>query len=448
LLDQHPQIKTTVIIAREDIPGDKRLVAYYVTTDAQPIPASDLRQFLSQELPGYMVPSAFILLAALPLTPNGKIDRRALPAPAQESAPNQTFLPPRDEFEVQLTKIWERVLGVRSISITDNFFELGGHSLLAIRLFSEIEQVWGKHLPLAILFQAQTVEELAVFLRPKQATKVKPWKSLVRMKAGDPTKPPLFFIHAIWGNILFYRNFSPYLETDRPIYGLQAQGLDGNQKPLTSIVEMATNYINEIQSVQPQGPYLLLGFSFGGLIAFEIAQQLHNRGQEIQLLALVDPSSPNLRQSDSDVSKVSQTSLLKKTATHLWTLLSLSVADKMEYVWERLRWNLTIGNINIIYKTYLRYVKGAENELRLIEIAQANYQAKIGYIPTPYPGKITLLKAEDSGIGSEYNAESEWKLLTNLGIEVESLPGSHVGIVQEPNVRVLCAKLNVLLNQE
>ncbi len=448
LLDRHPQIKTTVIIAREDIPGDKRLVAYYVATDAQPIPASDLRQFLSQELPGYMVPSAFIILAALPLTPNGKIDRRALPAPTQESAPNQTFLPPRDEFEIQLTKIWERVLGVRSISITDNFFELGGHSLLAIRLFSEIEQVWGKHLPLAILFQAQTVEELAVFLRPKQATKVKPWKSLVRMKSGDPTKPPLFFIHAIWGNILFYRNFSPYLETDRPIYGLQAQGLDGNQKPLTSIVEMATNYINEIQSVQPQGPYLLLGFSFGGLIAFEIAQQLHNRGQEIQLLALVDPSSPNLRQSDSDVSKISQTSLLKKTATHLWTLLSLSVADKMEYVWERLCWNLTIGNINIIYKAYLRYVKGAENELRLIEIAQANYQAKIGYIPTPYPGKITLLKAEDSGIGSEYNAESEWKLLTNVGIDVESLPGSHAGIVQEPNVRVLCAKLNTLLNQE
>ncbi len=445
LLDQHPQIKTTIVIAREDIPGDKRLVAYYVTTDAQQIPTSDLRQFLSQ-LPGYMVPSAFVLLSALPLTANGKIDSRALPAPEHEAASNLTFLAPRDEFEVQLTKIWEQVLGVRSISVTDNFFELGGHSLLAIRLFSEIERVCGKSIPLATLFQAQTVKELAVFLRPKQA--VKPWKSLVKMKSGDSTKPPLFFIHAIWGNILFYRNFSPYLETDRPVYGLQAQGLDGKQKPLTSIAEMATNYIEEIQSIQPHGPYLLLGFSFGGLIAFEIAQQLHDRGQEIQLLALVDPSSPNLPQSDSDGSTISRTSLLTKITVHLRTLLYLNVAEKIEYVWERLHWNLTIGKINIIYKAYLRYIKGAVNELRLIEIAQANYRAKIGYMPTPYPGKITLLTAEDRGIGSEYDAESDWKFLTSVGVDVESVPGSHIGIVQEPNVQVLCSKLNVWLNQE
>lgn len=446
LLDRHPQIKTTVIIAREDIPGDKRLVAYYVTTNAQPIPIADLRQFLSQELPGYMIPSTFILLAALPLTANGKIDSRALPAPVHDLEPKPSFLAPRDKFEVQLTKIWEQVLGVRSISVTDNFFELGGHSLLAIRLFSEIERVCGKSIPLATLFQAQTVEELAVFLRPKQA--IKPWKSLVKMKSGDSTKPPLFFIHAIWGNILFYRNFSPYLETDRPVYGLQAQGLDGKQKPLTSIAEMATNYIEEIQSIQPHGPYLLLGFSFGGLIAFEIAQQLHDRGQEIQLLALVDPSSPNLPQSDSDGSTISRTSLLTKTTIHLRTLLYLSIAEKIEYVWERLHWNLTIGKINIIYKAYLRYIKGAVNELRLIEIAQANYRAKIGYMPTPYPGKITLLKAEDRGIGSEYDAESDWKFLTSVGVDVESVPGSHIGIVQEPNVQVLCSKLNVWLNQE
>ena len=244
VLNQHPNIKASIVIAREDVPGDKRLVAYIVPNPEQTPTSSEIRQFLKQRLPDYMIPAAFVMLEALPLTPNGKIDRRALAVPEYSREDGErTFLAPRNRLEMQLTQIWEEVLGVKPIGITDNFFELGGHSLIAVRLFVEIEKLCGKNLPLATLFQAQTIEELAAVIG--QDGWSAPWSSLVKIQPGD-SKPPLFCVHPIGGNVLEYYQMAHYLGQDQPVYGLQALGLDGKQVPLTSIEDMAYQPIEDI----------------------------------------------------------------------------------------------------------------------------------------------------------------------------------------------------------
>ncbi len=440
ILSSHPQIQQAVAIAANTLEGDKYLAAYVVEQGASNLTNRDLRAFVKAKLPDYMIPATFVMLDTLPLTPNGKVDRRALPAPEySRQASRDTIVAPRDDIELELTKIWERVLGIQPIGIVDNFFELGGHSLMAVKLVTEIEKTFGQTILLSTLFQSQTIEELGILLKPQAVTKK--WTSLVEIKSGNPTKIPLFCIHAVWGNILFCRSLTNHLETDRPIYGLQSRGLDGEHKPCTSIPEMATNYIQEIQTIQPQGPYLLTGFSLGGVIAFEIAQQLQAQGQEIQLLALVDTSCPNLGSQPAD-----RPPLLAKTANHVKTLLDLSMQEKINYIWERLTWNLTLGNVNLPYKLYLRYIKRSRSELRLLEVYWANYLTQYNYIPQPYLGKITLFKAEDIDIGSEEDPRSRWELLASDGVDVLPVTGSHADIMDEPNVRVLAEKFNPYLN--
>ncbi|WP_310484500.1 amino acid adenylation domain-containing protein [Chamaesiphon sp. VAR_48_metabat_403] len=443
-LANHPSVREVKVIVREDRPGDKRLVAYIIAR-ANQISDRDLRAFLLARLPDYLIPSAFVPIDLFPLTPNGKVDRGALPIPTTDLQPDtNTFVAPRNEIERQLVQIWERVLDVRPIGVTDNFFELGGHSMIAVRLFNEIEKVVGKNILLSTLFQAQTIAELAVVCSPQAANPTN-WEFLVEMKRGNPDKAPLFCIHAIWGNILFYRNFTKYLDTDRPIYGVQSRGLNGNQTPCTSIPEMAANYVREIRSLQPQGPYLILGFSLGGLIALEVAQQLQAEGQTIQLLALLDPTSPNLMELNAELKTIANTSILTKTTDHIRRLLKLSLSDKITYVKERLYWNLKLGRANFLYKAYLRYIKGAITELRLMEVYWANYLTQDTYLPQPYIGKISLFLVEDPGIGGEDNSEAEWGFLASEGITVELFPGAHIEIMEEPNVRMLCAKFNSYL---
>ncbi len=466
VLGRHPSIQDVKVIDREDRPGDKRLVAYIVLdrstnpTDnlssatltagsSATLTASgrELRTFLQSRLPDYLIPSAFVEMDNLPLTLNGKVDRRALPAPEYiRQDASDSRVAPRNDVERQLVEIWERVLDVQPVGIRDNFFELGGHSLMAVRLFTEIEKSFGKSILLSTLFQAQTIEDLAVILRPEESVPPTAWKSLVEMQSGNPAKRPLFCIHAVWGNILFCRSFINYLETDRTVYGLQSKGLDGEHPPCTSIPEMATNYIKEIKSVQPQGPYLLSGFSLGGLIAFEIAQQLQAQGQEIELLALVDPTTPNLTSSEPDSPTTTRTPLLTKTISHFKTILNLTARKKVDYVWQRLCWNLTLGNANLLYKAYLRYIKRSLSELRLVNVYWANYLTQYSYMPKPYLGKITLFQAEDIEVGSEENTQSRWELFASDGVDIVPVVGSHADLMDEPNVRVLSAKFKHYLN--
>jgi amino acid adenylation domain-containing protein len=225
MLAQHPAVQQAVVVDRE-ITGDRRLIGYVAAAASAPS-GSELKVFLRARLPEYMIPAGFVFMEKLPLTPNGKVDRRALPQPEGTGAERENgFLAPRDAIELQLANAWENTLGVKPIGIKDNFFELGGHSLLAVRLFAQIEKVFGKKLPLATLFQAPDVENFAKLLR--QEGWLPSWSSLVPIQPNG-SRPPFFCVHAHGGNVLNFKDLARHLGPDQPFYGLQAQGLDGSR---------------------------------------------------------------------------------------------------------------------------------------------------------------------------------------------------------------------------
>jgi len=292
VLGQHPAVREAVVLALEEEPGYKRLVAY-VVFQREPCPTiDDLRGFVKQKLPEYMMPAVFVPLEAMPLMLNGKIDRRALPAPERiRPELEKAFVAPRDALEVQLTHLWEEILNVKPVGVRDNFFELGGHSLAAVRLFALIESRLGKRLPLAAVFQAATIEHLATIFRQHVTSAAQ--SSLVAIQSGG-SKRPLFLIHPAGGHVFPYVHLAQCLGLDQPCYGLQAKGLEEGQELHTRIEDMATYYIKALQTVQPEGPYTLGGWSMGGVVAFEMAQQLHAQGQRVAFLALLDARIPKI----------------------------------------------------------------------------------------------------------------------------------------------------------
>jgi aspartate racemase len=436
VLEQHPDVRETVVTALEDISGDKRLVAYVVSKLPSneinsTVLTKELRNFLKEKLADYMVPSAFVMLAALPLTPNGKVDRRALPAPNQvRQEPEETFVAPQDELELQLTKIWEKVLGVQPIGVRDNFFELGGHSLLAVRLFAEIEQIFGKNLPLATLLQATTVEELASVLRQEGWSA--PWSSLVAIQSSG-SKPPLFCIHPIGGNVLEYLNLVRYLGSEQPVYGLQAQGLDGKQAPLNRVEDMATHYIKEIRAFQPEGPYFLAGFSFGGAVAFEMARQLHAQGQKVAWLALCDTHSPKLREN--------HVSFLESIRIRLSHLLQLEPQEKLNYIQSWVRWHMHKGD----YKEFLR--NQLPESLLNFDILDANFQATKNYVPQVYSESVTLFRCRVQDPKFSHDPQLGWGEFVSGQLKIHDVPGDHDGMLREPRVRALAEKLKLCLDK-
>lgn len=284
VLGQHPSVRQAVVLAREDTPGDKRLVAYIVTDQGQPLAIKHLHLYLKEKLPEYMLPSTFMLLDALPLTPNGKVDRRALPAPepAMRTA-EDAFVAPTLLVHYQLLHIWEELLDARPIGIRDNFFYLGGHSLLAARLVDRIEQVFGKKLPLATLFAGPTIEHVADALQRQADT----WSPVVTVQAGT-SKRPFFFLHGDYKGGAFYCfPLARDLGSDQPFYAIEPCKFAGLPIPPT-IEVMAAAHIESLRAVQPQGPYLLGGFCNGGLVAYEMARQLHAAGETVDLLVLID----------------------------------------------------------------------------------------------------------------------------------------------------------------
>jgi amino acid adenylation domain-containing protein len=417
----HPQVRETVVIAREDEPGNKRLVAYVVTTEAKAPSTSEWRQHLQQTLPDYMIPAVFVQLAALPLTPNCKIDRRALPAPQQtrlEAA--DSFVAPRNELESQLTELWEEFLKIKPISITDNFFELGGDSLLAMSLFVKIAELCQTQLPLSAIFQAPTIESLAKVLSSE--TSLSNWYSLVPVQPiSDPLvgnidqQPPLFIIH--WLN---HRELYQQLGVNRPIYGLHYGIADASNRvpTLPTIEDLAAHYIKEMRGIQSQGPYYLIGHSWGGTIAYEMARQLVAQGHEVDLLALLD-------------------TYLQKS---IWKVLPL--AQKLKNIRQ-------IGLFGLIKRLKLKtkfYTVNDKDSLGDLTHADLFIKYRLtsaaidNYIPKPYSGRVILFQASDSCILINYSVETPEVILKKFvtgTMEVHQIPGDHHSILKQPNVSIV-----------
>ena len=252
VLDEHQSVRQSVILASEDERGDKRLVGYVVGDGGATAPS--LKRYLREKLPEYMVPETILILEAIPLTSNGKVDRKRLPSmkDAGRHLGQGGVAAPRDVLELQLTQIWEGVLGIHPIGIKDDFFDLGGHSLLAVSLMARIRNVVGRQLPLSALFQGRTVENLAAMLR--RETSSLPWSCLVEIQASG-SKPPLFFVHPGGGNTLCYLDLARCLGPDQPFYGFQSPGLYGERVLYARIEDMSAHYIEALRAIQPEGPY-------------------------------------------------------------------------------------------------------------------------------------------------------------------------------------------------
>ncbi|HAF13803.1 MAG TPA: non-ribosomal peptide synthetase [Blastocatellia bacterium] len=440
VLREHSFVRDVAVVARQG-----KLVAYVVGSAEQLGDGaklwSELRGFIKAKLPEYMSPAIFVELDALPLTPSGKVDRRALPIP-DESRPDlqQAYVGPRDRLEEQLVTLWTNVLQLKSIGVRDNFFELGGHSLLAARLFAQIENRFGKHLPLATLFQSPTIEQLANALRDSGTSKA--WSSLVAIQP-EGSRPPLFCVHAAGANVLIYRPLSRHLGNDQPVYALQAQGLDGQARPLTRVEDMAALYIKEMRAFQPEGPYFLLGASFGGLAIYEMAQQLLAQDQEVALLAMLNTSCPVY-------------TLAKRMRCHVGHLMQhgprfyameVGKAVKRRLTKQVAEENNASGNSSAPdpeIQKLLEKDSGADESL--VRTVVAILAAEGQYVPARqvYPGKITLFWAHDAGRDFEDNRLA-WRRIAAGGFDLHVVPGTHTSMREEPNVAVLVEKLKPCL---
>lgn len=437
-LVQQPMVYQTAVVARADGRKSKRLVAYVVPNQEPAPTVSELRRLLKEKLPDYMVPAHFVTLDALPLTHNGKVNRRDLEKrPLIGAALDDEFVPPRNPVELELVRIWQALLDVNPIGVRDNFFDLGGHSLLAVRLMSRIEARFGGNLPLTTLFQSPTIEELALVVgQDELPASVSAFSCLVPIQPmGQRT--PFFAIHALGGGVFSYMALSRRLGVEQPFYGMQAVGLNGEGEPFNRIEAMAAHYIEAMQSVQPEGPYQLGGWSSGGIIAFEMAQQLHNAGHEVALLALIDSyalNEPAPKQKEMDVlaQMVEDLSDLVEDAAPgvRKRVQRLSAEEQVQELLQK------ANALNLLPPEISR-----QQAPHLLKVFTANNQAASYYSTQPYAGRITLLYANQVPINDPTRG---WSQLAQGGLELYSIPSGHFEMLEEPVVERVAERLAAL----
>jgi thioesterase domain-containing protein len=453
VLSEHRSVNQSVVIAREDERGDNRLLGYVVVEEATS--TSELRKYLKERLPEYMLPEAIIALDEVPVTANGKIDRKKLPPPSgARQLLNKSIVDPRDHLELQLVNIWENVLGVHPIGATDNFFDLGGHSLLAVSLMARIRNVMGRDLPLSALFQGGTIESLASMLRRESNSAS--WSCLVELQASG-SQPPLFFVHPAGGNVLCYLDLARRLGRDQPFYGLMAPGLNGEQSLYTRVEDLAAHYIETLKTVQPEGPYILGGWSFGGIVAYEMAQQLVAQGQKVSHLLLLDSGART--SSGEDI----EDEVEDDDAALLVNLLS----EDLPISTENLRQFQGDEQIDYILKRAMEeHLAPPDVEVAqarsLLRVYRTNEKAGRKYVPQVYPDTITLFKTAKPTVtpSSDGSAASErmkkiiqdptmgWGELVAGGVRVVDVPGTHITMVRPPHIETLAMRIRACLNGE
>jgi thioesterase domain-containing protein len=437
-----------VVTVREDTPGNKRLVAY-IRANSGEYSMPDLKSQLRLHLPDYMIPSTFVFVSEFPLTPNKKIDYKALPVPEQ-TRPDLTsnYVEPRNSTEQKLAGIWESILGVHPVGIADNFFDLGGHSLLAVKLFSQIEVAFEQKLPLATLFRAPTVEEIARIL--DETTTHEPWSTIVDIQPHG-TRPPFFWIHSLGGDggggFFYYRKLAELLGPDQPSFGIRSP-----QQPFSRIEDMAKFYVEEIRRFQPRGPYYLGGFCFGGNVAFEMAQCLVQEGEPVGLLVMLETAPPNINLKQSWSATAAKYSI-ENLIENVKDFVQHSPTERMALLKQKSR-RLTrkfaakkSTDSGEDKSTELKDVLDLSNYPKdYILYAQTHWQALTKYQPQPYPGEITLFRAKKQSL-SNFNHTLCWDALVGDRVTVTVIPGTHESMLKEPNVQIIAAKIRALLDE-
>ena len=443
-LMRHPEVRAAAAIAHGD-DGNRTLIAYVKVYEAQSNIGPQelegkLRAYLARILPDPMIPNRIVFLDELPLTANGKLYRDALPRPEVVRDARRLSIP-RNETELKLIEIWERVLRIRSVGLDEDFFELGGNSLAAVSLMSAIQQGFGLSLPLSTLLEAPTVAKLAEIIRERGESM--PWSSLVPIRSAG-SSPPLFCLPGAGGNVLYYRPLASFLRPKQPVYGLQTPGLDGKSMPHTRIEDLASVHIASMKSAQPRGPYRLCGHSFGAHVAFEMSQQLIASGETIALLAIFDTPAPGALDlewpswilGDADwlvlIADIVGELLGKDIGVDARALRRLSAEERLQLLNDRLQqagW-LTPG-------TDLDPLRG------LIRVYKTNIKTQ--YRPeNSWPQRITLFRAEQSPWTSGGQTLG-WQEHSNEPVEVHRTAGGHISMLTAPRVEILAEKLTACI---
>jgi amino acid adenylation domain-containing protein len=440
VLSQHRAIKENVVIVRTDAAGERMLVAYYVKKDQETVDYQELRQYLKERLPDYMVPAAFMGLDKFPLTANNKIDKKALPeVETTAGAVSKSYRGPVSLTEKKLVKIWESILKLDKIGIEDDFFEIGGHSMIAMTMIIKIEKEFGIRLPLASLFERSTVRTLAELIDrdSKETESQNQWRSLVSIRPGG-SKKPLFLIHGLGLNILLYTTIISHLDPDQPVYGLQAKGLNGTDEPLSTIEEIATYYISEIMTVDPEGPYAMAGFSLGGKIAFEMGRQLTAMGKRVSFLGLIDSTADeNFHHLPFLKRTVKQTDhIIRYTLWNIGSLFTLD-PDSPSAVFKRkikgLERKITGMDVRFKKEDYVSKGKADELPKYLRKVHKANRRANRNYVVKPYSGSVHLFKAKKQTFYIVEPVKYGWDKYASGGVFIYEIPGEHASIFAPPN---------------
>ncbi|MHA4895139.1 non-ribosomal peptide synthetase [Pedobacter sp. PWIIR3] len=444
-LKQQPDIREALVVAWEGPTGDTRLAAYIVPEQeiSQAYESENIarwKNYLRRSIPFYMVPNDFVLIDKLPLNASQKIDRKSLPLPSLKntpSPPNDAI--PRNESEILIARLWADQLGIDDLGIHDNFFDLGGHSLSAVKVIVQIKKETGKYLPLGSLFKYPTIAELAGLLKDNKKST---FESLVPIKPYG-SKKPLYIIHGLGATVFKFWDFAHQLDIEQPVYGLQARGLDGIEEPARTIPEMAAQYVSEIIAQNPDGPYLLSGYSMGGLIAFEMTKQLEKAGKKVAILAMFDTFIVKNNQLDEGLYKSAHW-ISARVAKFFYTFYLLALEPKRTI-------DHKVFMINRAIKKLRGLEAGNENGLdedftiinklnKVHEIAEKNY--KLSY----YDKEIHLFKAAKA---SRYMNDFKylgWKPYVKK-VNIHIVEGDHITMFDEQYIGSFAASLQALLDK-
>jgi acyl-CoA synthetase (AMP-forming)/AMP-acid ligase II/thioesterase domain-containing protein/acyl carrier protein len=428
----HPAVEQAVTFAVPHATLGEDVATAIVLRKGAAATEKEMRSFAFARLADYKVPTQVLIVDRVPKGPTGKLQRIGL-AEKLEAELKAEFVPPRDAVEETLTEIWAEVLQVQEIGVRDNFFALGGDSLLAARLFAEMEKATNQKLPLAALFRAPTIEQLAEILRSRMLHPEEDWSdlwtSLVPVQP-EGSKPPFFCVHGHSGNVLFCRDLARYLGPDQPFYAFQRQGLDGQRPFHTRIEEMAAHYVKEMRLFQPQGPYYLGGFCIGGAIAFEMAQQLHGQGERVAVLALLDAVN-DLGHPDLGLAQAFR--------LHVRNLARLDFRERLAYVVLKGR------SLAETIKNWLQGASQASSAGRAANLVPPPVERD--YVPRVYPGQMTLFRGTDKPVEFYVDPYCGWRGLAAGGIEVHHIRVKQGYITKEPYVRVTAEKLRACLDE-
>ncbi len=442
-LMRHPDIVTAVAFPLPHVTLGQDVAAAVVSAKGAALTDEMLNDHLRGRIADFKLPRRYVFVDEIPKGPTGKFERRKLAAvfglvregtiakiPAGESERRATPL------EAMLQRLWAETLGLESVGLDDDFFVLGGDSLQAVDLFLRIERDLDRKLPRSVLFEAATVAKMA-----QRIDDSIPPQCIVPIQEGGD-RPPFFCIHDGNGQVLNYRALARHLGEEQPFYGIQCLGLDGEDVPFVRIGEMAGHYIREIRKVQPVGPYYLGGYSFGGRVAYVMAQQLRAAGEEVAFLGLIDSYCHSGQR---------RIGLRQWLARHADRVRSLRAAQVPAYIGMRVRNSLEMAymavRLRLFSAAWAHYENGGREIPRFLRRpVEANDVIRRDYKAAPYDGAATLFKAELYA-WNHPNAHDGWHDLVKGGLEIRPIPGRHFEIVKPPHVETLARELSDCLSR-